>query len=169
MRLIHWVCLALAACSGSDSSTAEVSLEWGGEVPGRFSAPGKAVLCLQTGQVELEAIRGDTGVAAVLFLSDSSRVAAAEYPIFLAASYPEPRPGALAGMRWFDAVQVVAWEGLRGSIEVRPADSTLAGSFSVTMQQVNHPDTVLVTGRFSGIPLIRADSSCGAAMRRNTI
>lgn len=168
MRLFHCVCLALAACGGSDS-TAELSIEWEGEVTGRFSAPGQAVLCAQTGLVEMEAIRGDTGVAAVLFLSDSSRVAATDYPVFLAASYPEPRPGALAGLRWFDNVQVVAWEGLRGTIEVRPADSTLAGTFSVTMQQVNHPDTVLVTGRFSGIPLIRADSSCGAAMRRNTI
>lgn len=168
MRLIHCICLVLAACAGSGSA-ADLSVEWDGEVPGRFSAPGKAVFCAQTGLVELEALRGDTGVAAVLFLSDSGKVEAADYPVFLAASYPEPRPGALAGLRWFDNVQIVAWEGLRGTIEVTPADSTLAGTFSVMMQQVNRPDTVLMTGRFSGIPLIRGDSSCGAARRRNTI
>jgi hypothetical protein len=119
--------------------------------------------------VELLAVKGDTGIGGAIFLRDSSTVAAGDYPVFLAATWPEPRPGAVAALRWFNVTSITAYEGLRGSIRLDPTDSTLTGSFDMTVQGIEHPDTLKLTGHFSGVPLVRADTGCARTMRRNTL
>ena len=143
--------------------------EWTGHTAGSFQARLSATHCPTTGIVELLAVRGDTGIGGAVFLRDSTTVSAGDYPIFLAATYPEPRPGALAALRWFNVTAITAYEGLRGRIRLEPRDSTLAGSFDVIVQGLEHPDTLKLTGRFSGVPLVRADTACARTMRRNTL
>ena len=170
MRASFLLVLALIACH-PDASTGPGDLvaEWTGHTAGVFQAPLSATHCPATGGVELFAVRGDTGIGGAVFLRDSTTVSAGDYPIFLAATYPEPRPGAVAALRWFNVTSITAYEGLRGSIRLEPRDSTLAGSFDLVVQGIEHPDTLKLTGRFSGVPLVRADTGCARTMRRNTL
>lgn len=162
--------LGLGGCrSGSGPVPGELTVEWAGQTAGRFNAVLKATHCPATGIVELIAVRGDTGVGSAIFLSDSTTLASGDFPVFLAATYPEPRPGAVAAVRWFNLTSIVAYEGLSGVVRIARSDSTLSGTMDVRLQQVDHPDTLRMTGRFAGVPLERGDTSCRNTMRRNTL
>lgn len=170
MRASLWLLLVVIACRrDAQAGPGELVAEWTGHTAGVFHAPLSATHCPATGVVELFAVRGDTGIGGAVFLRDSTTVSAGDYPVFLAATWPEPRPGALAALRWFNVTSITAYEGLRGSIRLEPRDSTLAGSFDVVVQGLEHPDTLKLTARFSGVPLVRADTGCGRTMRRNTL
>lgn len=162
--------LALIACrQAPGTGPGNLVAEWTGNTAGVFQAPLTATHCPATGVVELFAVRGDTGIGGAVFLRDSTTVSAGDYPVFLGATYPEPRPSAVAALRWFNVTSITAYEGLRGRIRLEPRDSTLAGSFDVVVQGIEHPDTLKLTGRFSGVLLVRADTGCGRTTRRNTL
>jgi hypothetical protein len=170
MRLLALSILVLVGCrQNTGAGPGALQAEWTGHTAGSFQAPLTATHCPATGIVELFAVRGDTGVGGAVFLRDSSSVAAGEYPVFLGATFPEPRPGAVAALRWFNVTSITAYEGLRGTIRLEPRDSLLTGSFDVVVQGIEHPDTLKLTGRFTGVPLVRADTGCGRTMRRNTL
>ena len=171
MRASTLFVLVLIGCGRETAAgPGDLLAEWTGHTAGSFQARLSATHCPTTGIVELLAVRGDTGIGGAVFLRDSTTVSAGDYPIFLAATYPEPRPGALAALRWFNVTAITAYEGLRGRIRLEPDDdSTLAGSFDVVVQGLEHPDTLKLTGRFTRVPLVRADTGCARTMRRNTL
>ncbi|HEX9894791.1 MAG TPA: hypothetical protein VGA78_12755 [Gemmatimonadales bacterium] len=169
IRYVVLLAAAFAGCGEEDPAPGELVVEWAGHEHGRFVAPLAATHCAATGVVELIAIRGDTGLASALFLSDSTDLRTGDYPIFLAATAPEPRPGAVAALRWFNLTSIVAYEGLSGIVHVEPGEALLSGRFDVKLQGIDQPDTLRVTGRFDGVPLAQGDSTCSRTMRRNTL
>ena len=79
-----------------------------------------ATHCPGSGQVELLAIRGDTGVGVALFLSDSAIVEPVDYLVFPGGQMNEPRPGAGFAARWFSGTAVTAFEGVTGKVNLSP-------------------------------------------------
>ncbi len=168
MRSVLLLTLACAACRGG-AGPGRLTAQWAGVERGSFAAPLSATHCPQTGVVSLLAVRGDTGVGGVLYLATYDSVAAGEYPIVPGSVAEEPRPGAAAAVRWFGVTSIAAWEGLSGTIRLERRDTLLSGTIDVRLQALNHTDTLRLTGGFSGVPLVVADSTCRVTLRRNRL
>jgi hypothetical protein len=159
---------ALSACRQASGRRAgpELSLQWMGERWATFRAPARAVVCAETGIVELLAVRGDSGAGIVFFPADSSTLPSGEYRIFVPTLSLEPRPGAMASVRWFDEGFVRAFYATGGTVRV-DGGRQVAGSFEVAMQQHDGNDTARVTGRFARVRLEEAPAGCGLTSRRD--
>lgn len=163
-------CLGLVAC-GTDGGPrpGELLVEWRGTERGTFVAPLTVRHCVETGMVELIAVRGDTGAGAVLYLADSSTIAPGEYPVVPPTTLSELRPGASAALRWFATTQISAFEGLSGLLRIEGGPGAVSGTLEVRMQSLERPDSLRLTGRFAAVPVTVADTGCRATMRRNTL
>lgn len=160
--------LWLPACTNSSSGAGQLSATWTfGELSGQLASPIAAVSCPSTRLVELTATRGDTGVAILLFPTDTV-VTAGNYPVFPTVIAMEPRPGAMVALRWFESVRVEAFESIDGEVVVEGAGSGgLSGRFSARLLGVERLDTVMVHGSFSGVTPPPAGPECGLTIRRN--
>src|SRR5512135_2924989 len=128
LLLLAAVTAAAGACRRASPIPSEglLTVDWRESQTGHFSAPLTAVHCAETGILELLAVRGDSGFGLVLFPSDSARVTAATYPIFLGTEVTVPRPGANAALRWFTGVDLAVFEGRSGSVTLTTRDSSLS-------------------------------------------
>ena len=145
----------------------DLEVTWRGVERGRFLAPLEATHCAESGQVELLAIRGDTGVGIALFLHDSAAVQPGEYPVVPGSQYDEPRPGATVAARWFATTTITGFEGMSGKVVLSATGPALTGSIDAILQGLDRPDTLVLEGRFSQVPLTKADSSCRLVRKRH--
>ena len=161
----------LAACNrgAPKALPGDIDVIWRGAERGRFIAPLVASHCPQTGQVELLAIRGDTGVGFALFLLDSAIVQPIDYPVVPGSQLDEPRPGASMGARWFATTSIASFEGVTGKINLSTTGNALTGTLEVKFQALDRPDTLRMTGSFSQVPLQRADSNCRLVRKRHKL
>lgn len=165
-------CLVLIALSATCNRAPEVlpgdiDVTWRGIERGRFIAPLDARHCAESGQVELLAIRGDTGIGIALFLLDSSTVQPVEYPVVPGSQLVEPRPGATMGARWFATTSIAAFEGVTGKVNLSVTGRALTGTVDVKFHAIDRPDTLRMTGTFSQVPLVKEDSTCRLVRKRN--
>ena len=168
MRLLLALVLLVSACSRrTGPRPGDLDVVWRGADRGRFIAPFTATFCLQTGIVELLAVRGDTGVGAALFLPDSARVQATAYTVVPGSQLDEPRPGATVAVRWFATPSLSSFEGVTGTVRLDSVGTTISGTLDVGLRGLDRPDTLRATGRFTSVPLGRGDSTCGRTSRRN--
>ena len=144
----------------------QIALEWRGSSRGAFRAPATATLCTETAQVELIAIRGDSGIAFVFFPTDSGALPVGEYPILPPDTPEAARPSAMAALKWFDGVDLPSFEGVGGAVRVTGTGDRASGSLELTLRLHQGEDTVRVTGRFAAVPVERAPTGCGAVHRR---
>lgn len=160
--------LTIAGCRSTDSDgPGQVVAEWRGTHRGRFAAPMTAALCPESGTAELLAVRGDTGIGVALYPVDSAALTSGDYQVFASTVIEALRPGAGVAVRWFSGIDIIPFEGASGAIEVVVTDSMVSGSFTVRMMQPSGPDTLLLTGQFTRLPLSRLDPGCSRTSRRN--
>ncbi|HKP29227.1 MAG TPA: hypothetical protein VJU15_07475 [Gemmatimonadales bacterium] len=164
------ILLAAAACSRAPGvQPGDLDVVWSGTERGRFLAPLVASHCPETGQVELLAIRGDTGVGIALFLLDSANVQPTDYLVSPGSQLHESRPGASMAARWFATTSIAAFEGVNGKVSLSAGGEALAGTLDVKFQALDRPDTLRMSGSFSQVPLQRADSNCRLIRKRNKL
>ena len=157
-----------AACNRTPKAMpGDLDVTWRGAERGRFIAPLEATHCAESGQVELLAIRGDTGVGMALFLLDSAVVQPIDYPVVPGSQLTEPRPGATMGTRWFATTSIAAFEGVTGKINLSVSGRAVTGTLDVKFQAIDRPDTIRMTGTFAQVPLVKADSNCRLVRKRN--
>lgn len=159
----------MACSAGSGPRPGELYLEWRGVERGTFTAPLTARHCVETGLMELIAVRGDSGFGAAVYLAEANTVAPGAYPVAPASSLTEPVPGAAAALRWLDAVSIMAFEGVSGTIALTGDTTTLSGTLDIRMQSIERADSVRLTGRFDQVAVAPADTSCRTTMRRNKL
>ena len=145
----------------------QIAIVWRGSAAGTFRAAASATLCAETGQVELIAVQGDSGVAFVFFPTDSAALPAVEYPILVSDTIEADRPSAMAALKWFDGTDLPSFEGLRGTVRITSSGEEASGSVEATFRLHQGEDTLRVTGRFLAVPVERAPTGCGAVHRRN--
>ena len=145
----------------------DLDVTWRGTERGRFIAPLEAIYCAESRQVELLAIRGDTGVGMALFLPDSAVVRAMDYPVVPGSQLTELRPGATVGARWFATSTITAFEGMTGKVTLSETGDALSGTIEAGFKALDRPDTLQVTGSFSQVPIVKADSNCRLVRKRN--
>jgi hypothetical protein len=154
-----------AACAGRGGAALEA--EWRGAHRGHFTAPVTATLCAETGIVEVQAIRADSGVALALFPVDSTTLAPGDYAVSHSGAANLSRPAALAGIRWFTGTELHAWESTSGTVTLESVGEVLSGRFDIRLQGVSSSDTLRMTGRIVGAAITRDSAGCGARQRRN--
>jgi len=164
------VLLAAAACNRSPKAVSgDLDVTWRGSARGRFVAPLQATHCAETGQVELLAIRADTGIGMALFLDDSAVVQPVVYPVMSGSMMQETRPGSSIAARWFAVTSIAAFEGITGKVTLSAAGTSLTGTLDVTFKALDRPDTLHMSGSFTQVPLVKGDSSCRLIRKRNKL
>ena len=164
------ILLAMAACSRAPKAgPGDLDVTWRGSARGRFVAPLEATHCAETGQVELLAIRGDTGIGVALFLDDSTAVQPVVYPVMSGSMMQETRPGSSVAARWFAVTSIAAFEGVTGKVTLSSGGSALDGTIDVTFKALDRPDTLHMNGSFRQVPLVKGDTNCRLIRKRNKL
>jgi hypothetical protein len=164
------ILLIATACSRAPRvHPGDLDVSWRGSARGRFVAPLEATHCASSGQVELLAVRGDTGVGVALFLEDSTAVQPVVYPVMSGSLLQETRPGSSIAVRWFAVTSISAFEGITGKVTLSSAGNALSGTLDVTFKALDRPDTLHMSGSFTQVPVAKADTNCRLVRKRNKL
>ena len=89
-----------------------------------------------------------------------------EYPVFPAIPFNPLRPQATAAARWLDQIELKGFEGTSGKVILTAGPpGTVSGTLDLFFRRSGGPDTLRITGRFSGVPVESAIAECGRANR----
>jgi hypothetical protein len=161
-RLALAALMAAAACFSSESTESpagSLQAEWTGVDTGKLSAPAVAEWCDSLKLLELRAIHGDTGIALVLYPSDS--IAPGEYVVVQPARADSSRPAAAAALRWFAETSIRGFRGDSGEVVLQSAaPGVMRGRFSVYFRSATEGSRLSTTGSFSGLNVTAAPKSC---------
>ncbi|HSE52118.1 MAG TPA: hypothetical protein VLB00_07995 [Gemmatimonadales bacterium] len=157
--------LVAAACSsGTQPSRGELVATWLDSIDARFRTPATARWCRRDSLLELFAVRNDTAVGVAILPRDT--LTGGEYPVFSAIPFNPIRPQATAAVRWLDQAELKGFEGASGKVTLTAgAPGTVSGTLDFLLRRTGSPDTLRVTGSFSGVPVEGAPAECGRANR----
>ena len=165
MRVVLLLTLALGsgACRAQPTEVENVagtlSVSWTGHATGRFQAPARGAWCPADSMLQIEAIRGDTGVSLALFEKDT--LARGQHPVVAPEVMVSWRPLAGAALRWFNDSEVLGFSGSGGVVSVTSTDSGATGTIDVRLRAANQMDTLHLSGTFTGISVEPAVGACG--------
>jgi hypothetical protein len=173
MKLVAAGLLGAVACSAgapADSRTGSLEVEWIGADTGKLSAPAVAEWCDGLKLLELRAIHGDTGIAVLLYPSDSlpgDSVAPADsatpgdYPVVPPERADSRRPSAAVALRWFAETSIRGFRGDSGRVVLEATGpGTAAGRFSAYLRSASEGNKLTVTGSFKGLSVTTAPKDC---------
>lgn len=166
MRRIPFLALliCLACRSGTEPSAGELVATWRDSVDARFRTPATARWCRRDSLLELFAVRNDTAVGVAIIPRDT--LTTGEYPVFPAVPFNSLRPQATAAARWLGQIELKGFEGAFGKVTLTAGPpGTVSGTLDLLLRRTGGPDTLRVTGRFSGVPVESALAECGRANR----
>jgi len=163
--------LACSSAEPADSRAGSLDVEWTGADTGKLSAPAVAEWCEGLKVLELRAIQGDTGIALVLYPSDSippadsiapaASATPGDYPVVPPERADSSRPSAAVALRWFAETSIRGFRGDSGTVVLEatgPAAS--AGRFSAYLQSATEGSRLTVTGSFKGLSVTPAPAGC---------
>ncbi len=160
--------LGTAACSDQEQAAAPagtLELTWTGSDTGKLSGPAVAEWCDSLDLLELRAIRGDTGIALLLYPSDSAAtrdsVPAGEYPVVPPQRAATSRPAAAIAMRWFAETSIRGFRGEGGSVVLESTGrAPSAGRFSAELLSATEGSRLTIAGSFKGLTVDTAPAAC---------
>jgi len=157
LALAPWACRSQPTAVENGPGT--MSVVWSGKYSGRFAAPATASWCAVDTMLQVEAIRGDTGVSFVLFEKDT--LAQGPRPVVAPEVNVNWRPMAAAALRWFNDTDILGFTGKSGVVSVTATDSGATGTVDVSLRGANQVDTVHLSGTFTAVPVRPAVGACG--------
>ena len=157
--------LVAAACgSGSQPKSGELVALWRDSLNASFRTSATARWCRRDSLLELFAVRNDTAVGVAILPRDT--LTSGEYSVLPAVPFNPLRPQATAAARWLDQVELKGFEGASGKVTLTSSPpGTVSGTLDLLLRRTGNPDTLRVTGRFSGVPVEPAIAECGRANR----
>ncbi len=167
-RLLAAGMLGAAACSDQEQTAASAgSLEvaWTGSDTGKLSGPAVAEWCDSLDLLELRAIQSDTGIALLLYPSDSAAtrdsIPRGEYPVVPPQRADTTRPSAAIAMRWFAETSIRGFRGEGGRVVVEATGpGPTAGRFSAELRSATEGSRLTIEGSFKGLAVDTAPSTC---------
>lgn len=117
--------------------------------------------CPVTRVAVLEAIARDTGFAIVLHEADSVTSGPhAVFPPDLGVQFPHG--SATAAVRWMRErdTTIVGFRAIGGRVDMSTVGPHVSGSFSLRLRATAGPDSLLLDGRFAGIPMATMAAGC---------
>jgi hypothetical protein len=168
-RLIALGLIGAVACSSgdpADTRTGSLQVEWTGADTGKLSAPAVAEWCDSLDLLELRAIHGDTGIAVVLYPSDSltpsDTVPRGDYPVLPPEKADSNRPSAAVALRWFAETSIRGFRGDSGTVVLEATGAgAREGRFTAYLRSATDGSRLSVTGAFAGLTVTPASPSCG--------
>ncbi|MDH4131263.1 MAG: hypothetical protein OEW17_11505 [Gemmatimonadota bacterium] len=134
----------LIACDGRGS---RLMASWDGPDAGELKAPAVASWCPGARRLEIEAIKGDAGVALVIYPVKALRPG--RYEAFDPGLYPMQRPGSAAALRWFSEQEVQGYQSDSGSAQVTEGEAGYQVRFGYRMIAATLLDTLRLAGEIS--------------------
>jgi hypothetical protein len=157
--------LACASDEPADPPTGSLHVEWTGADTGKLSAPAVAEWCDSLELLEIRAIHGDTGIALVIYPSDSAAapdsVGPGTYAVVPPDRAPATRPASAVAMRWFAETAIRGFRGDSGSLVLEAAaPGAGSGRFSAHLRSPSEGSLLQVTGSFKGLTVTPAPPGC---------
>ena len=160
--------VGVVACASSEPAeprTGSLQVEWTGSDTGTLSAPAVAEWCESLGLLELRAIQGDTGIALVIYPSDSGPQAGTTPPGDYRVVTPEradsTRPASAIALRWFAETSIRGFRGDTGSVALQATGpGAVAGTFSAALRSATEGSRLTITGSFKGLTVAPAPPEC---------
>lgn len=154
--------LVLAGCAAEEPGPppgGTVEVQWVGSDTGRLVAPAEAEWCDSLRLLEVRAMHGDTGIALVLYPSDS--VTVGDYPMVPPDRRDTTRPAAALALRWFAETSIRGFRGDSGSVTVSTlGPGTGAGRFGGTLRSATEGSRLTLRGSFRGLAIRPAAPDC---------
>jgi hypothetical protein len=154
--------IAMLACGRgepADSGAGSLEVEWIGSDTGKLSAPAVAEWCDSLEILELRAIHGDTGIALVLYPTDSATPG--KYPVIAPERADSSRPSAAVALRWFAETSIRGFRGDSGTVVLEATGPGMwAGRFSTYLQSATEGSRLTATGSFKGLSVTPAAEGC---------
>ena len=167
-RLIAAGLVGALACASDEPAgppAGSLHVEWTGADTGTLSAAAVAEWCDSLAVLEIRAIHGDTGIALLLYPSDSAAASDSVRPGNYAVVAPNrasaTRPASAVAMRWFAETSIRGFRGDSGSLVLEAAGpGTGSGRFSAHLRSPNEGSRIVVTGSFKGLTVTPAPPGC---------
>ena len=154
--------LAFGCSSGEAAGPVPGGLDvsWTGADTGKFSAPAVAEWCDSMRFLELRAVKGDTGLAMLIYPSDSA-VAPGEFKVVRPHEAAERRPSAALALRWFAETSIRGFRAESGSVNLeRLGPAAGAGKFTAQLRSATEGSRLTVNGSFHGLSIAPAPAEC---------
>lgn len=157
--------LAAGCSKPSDAKIEGPQLEARWTVVGGDSAtvrgPATAEWCDSLRLVQLQTLRGDTGVAIVLY--PVKELAAGKFPIVPPDHADSAPPAAALAIRWFEETSIRGFQGDSGEVVVsQDGPGTFAGTFVSRGRSVTEGSHLMLKGSFSGVTVRPGGRGCVA-------
>ena len=164
-RSLLLILLFSQACTSSlEPKNGELVATWRDSLDARFRTSATARWCRRDSLLELFAVRNDTAVGVAILPRDT--LTSGEFPVFPSIPFNSLRPQATAAVRWLDQAELKGFEGASGKVSLTASPpGTVSGTLDLFLRRTGSPDTLRVTGRFSGVPVESALAECGRANR----
>ena len=158
--------VALAGCerlTGGQDREPRLVVAWTGSDTGAVATRVVAEWCDSLRALEIRGVRGDSGVALVVY--PRGAIQADSYPIRLPDRADSTRPSAAVGARWFAETSLKGFQGERGAVVLTEAGGRVTGRLHARMRSVTDRAHLEMEGTFDAVPVRPATSGCVARPR----
>ena len=153
-----------AACGGLGSGKiagARLEAEWSGAASARIAGGATAEWCDSLRVLQLQTLRGDTGIALAIYPVNLFQVG--RFPVMPPARADSARPAAAVALRWLAETSIRGFQGDSGQVVVEHGWPGLyAGTFEAQAHSVTDTAHLTIRGSFRGVPLRPALRGCAA-------
>jgi hypothetical protein len=158
--LLAIACMAPAGCAQqSAGSQARLEAQWIGSDTGKVAGSPTAEWCDSLRLLEIQVVRGDTGIALALYPTDS--MLGGTYRVLPPARADSSPPASAVALRWFASTAIRGFQGDSGSVVVeRNGAGKLSGKFEVGAKSATDARRIKLRGSFHEVVPRPAAAGC---------
>jgi len=156
---------ATGACQPPSRSPANGHLEatWEGKEPGRISGVATAGWCALRSVLEIQTVRGDTGIALALY--PGKGLAPGAYRVLDPVKAESLPPAAGVAVRWLSKSVIQGFQGESGRVDLeRSPSGLLSGRVRAHARSVVDTQRIVLTGAFRDVAVHPDSLGCAPAV-----
>lgn len=161
--LVAMTLTALAACRKPEAvkDGPMLDLRWAGPTvdSAHVSVPASAEWCDSLRTVQIQGLRGDTGIAILVY--PVKEFGPGRFPVVPPARADTAPPAAAVAIRWFAETAVRGFQGDSGAVIVRQDRAgSYTGTFELAAHSVTDPAHITIRGSFRGLTVRPGRREC---------
>jgi hypothetical protein len=164
MSRYFWLLAAGYVSSGACAkqpagSQARLEAQWTGSDTGRVVGRPAVEWCDSLRLLQIQVVRGDTGIALALFPGDS--MLGGTYRVLMPSRADSTPPASAVALRWFASTAIRGFQGDSGSVVVdRGRSGVLSGKFDASAKSATDNRRIRLRGSFHGLLPRPATTGC---------